>query len=92
MLAIQRLSIAAALIAAFFAADCCLAQPGGWGGDRGGDRGSWGGDRGGFVVGEGTPEQIAELPGSYTGKFLAPVLKKADGKPRKSSSASEAAE
>jgi excinuclease ABC subunit A len=33
-----------------------------------------------------------KAPRSYTGKFLAPVLKKADGKPRKSNSASEAAE
>jgi excinuclease ABC subunit A len=33
-----------------------------------------------------------KAPRSYTGKFLAPVLKKADGKPRKSTSASEAAE
>ncbi|MBN8733605.1 MAG: hypothetical protein J0L64_23935, partial [Acidobacteria bacterium] len=37
-------------------------------------------------------EDIVKAPRSYTGKFLAPVLKKADGKPRKSSGASEAAE
>jgi excinuclease ABC subunit A len=39
------------------------------------DLGPEGGDRGGYVVGAGTPEQIAELPGSYTGKFLAQLLK-----------------
>ena len=38
------------------------------------------------------PEEIVKAPRSYTGKFLAPVLKKAGSKPRKSSSASEAAE
>ena len=40
------------------------------------DLGPEGGDRGGFVVGAGTPEEIAELPNSYTGQFLAQVLKK----------------
>jgi excinuclease ABC subunit A len=39
------------------------------------DLGPEGGDRGGFVVGTGTPEDIAELPNSYTGQFLAQVLK-----------------
>src|SRR5215207_3069158 len=55
------------------------------------DMGPEGGDGGGELVAQGTPEDIARAPRSYTGKFLAPVLKKADGKPRKSS-ASEAAE
>jgi len=32
-----------------------------------------------------------KAPRSYTGKFLAPVLKKVGGKPRKSGGASEAA-
>ncbi len=38
------------------------------------DLGPEGGDRGGEVVGAGTPEQIAKLPGSHTGRFLAPAL------------------
>ena len=56
------------------------------------DLGPEGGDGGGEIVAWGPPEDIVKAPRSYTGKFLAPVLKKADGKPRKSSSASEAAE
>ncbi len=39
------------------------------------DLGPEGGDRGGYVVGCGSPEEIAKLPNSYTGKFLAQVLK-----------------
>jgi excinuclease ABC subunit A len=39
------------------------------------DLGPEGGDRGGYVIGSGPPEDIAELPNSYTGKFLAQVLK-----------------
>ena len=38
------------------------------------DLGPEGGDRGGYVVGTGTPEAIAKLPNSYTGKYLAAVL------------------
>ena len=38
------------------------------------DLGPEGGERGGYVVGTGTPEAIAKLPNSYTGKFLAQVL------------------
>jgi excinuclease ABC subunit A len=38
------------------------------------DLGPEGGDRGGYVVGAGTPEAIAKLPNSYTGKYLAAVL------------------
>ena len=34
------------------------------------DLGPEGGDRGGWIVAEGTPEQIAEAPESYTGKYL----------------------
>ncbi|HXI05203.1 MAG: excinuclease ABC subunit UvrA [Bradyrhizobium sp.] len=56
------------------------------------DLGPEGGDGGGEIVAWGPPEDIVKAPRSYTGKFLAPVLKKADGKPRKSSGASEAAE
>jgi excinuclease ABC subunit A len=38
------------------------------------DLGPEGGERGGYVVGAGTPETIAKLPNSYTGKYLAAVL------------------
>ena len=38
------------------------------------DLGPDGGDRGGRVVAEGTPEQVAKTPGSYTGDVLRPVL------------------
>jgi len=38
------------------------------------DLGPEGGDGGGTLVAEGTPEQVAKVPGSYTGAFLAPML------------------
>ena len=38
------------------------------------DMGPEGGDEGGRVIACGTPEQVAETPGSYTGKFLRDVL------------------
>jgi excinuclease ABC subunit A len=38
------------------------------------DLGPEGGDEGGAVIAEGTPEQVAQVPGSYTGRFLAGVL------------------
>jgi excinuclease ABC subunit A len=38
------------------------------------DLGPEGGARGGKIVGEGTPEAVAKLPGSYTGKYLARIL------------------
>src|SRR5690554_5273619 len=40
------------------------------------DLGPEGGDGGGTVVATGTPEQVAQDPDSYTGQFLAPVLKR----------------
>jgi excinuclease ABC subunit A len=57
------------------------------------DLGPEGGDGGGEIVAWGPPEDIVKAPRSYTGKFLAPVLEKAEA-PRKkrSSGASEAAE
>jgi len=33
-----------------------------------------GGSRGGTVVAEGTPEEVAAVPESHTGSFLAPIL------------------
>ena len=41
------------------------------------DLGPEGGDGGGRVVAAGTPEQVAAVKGSYTGRFLAPLLPKA---------------
>jgi excinuclease ABC subunit A len=38
------------------------------------DLGPEGGARGGEVVAAGTPEEIARVPASYTGQFLAPLL------------------
>jgi excinuclease ABC subunit A len=38
------------------------------------DMGPEGGDGGGRIVGEGTPEMIAAMEGSHTGRFLAPLL------------------
>ncbi|WP_420175705.1 excinuclease ABC subunit UvrA [Luteococcus sp. OSA5] len=38
------------------------------------DMGPEGGSGGGMVVAEGTPEQVAACPDSYTGQFLAPIL------------------
>jgi excinuclease ABC subunit A len=38
------------------------------------DLGPEGGDKGGRVVAAGTPEQVAETPASYTGKYLAPYV------------------
>src|SRR5260370_977037 len=44
------------------------------------DLGPEGGEEGGEIVAEGTPEAVAQTPGSYTGKFLAEVLPKLNGK------------
>ena len=38
------------------------------------DLGPEGGQRGGYVIAEGTPEQVVEVDGSYTGQFLREVL------------------
>jgi len=40
------------------------------------DLGPEGGDKGGTILGSGTPEKIAELEGSYTGKYLKPILER----------------
>ena len=40
------------------------------------DLGPEGGSGGGLIVAEGTPEQVAKVKGSYTGHYLAKVLKK----------------
>ena len=39
------------------------------------DLGPEGGDEGGEIVAQGTPEEVAKVKGSYTGKFLSGILK-----------------
>ncbi len=39
------------------------------------DLGPEGGDGGGYVVASGTPEEVAQVPQSYTGQYLRPYLK-----------------
>lgn len=39
------------------------------------DLGPEGGKGGGLIIAEGTPEEVAEVKGSYTGEFLKPMLK-----------------
>ena len=41
------------------------------------DLGPEGGNRGGTVVATGTPEDVAEVSGSYTGQYLKPILERA---------------
>ena len=38
------------------------------------DLGPEGGDQGGYVVAVGTPEEVAAVPESYTGRYLKPYL------------------
>ena len=45
------------------------------------DLGPEGGSAGGTVVAEGSPEDVAAVPESYTGKFLAEVLDAVPAKP-----------
>jgi excinuclease ABC subunit A len=40
------------------------------------DLGPEGGHRGGTILGCGTPEEIAAMPDSHTGRFLAPLLRR----------------
>ena len=39
------------------------------------DLGPDGGDKGGEIIAEGTPEEVAQEPRSYTGQYLAPLLR-----------------
>jgi excinuclease ABC subunit A len=60
------------------------------------DMGPEGGNRGGFVVAEGTPEEVAAHPDSYTGQYLAPLLEASPAKqppkrPRKKTAATSTA-
>ena len=40
------------------------------------DLGPEGGDKGGTIVATGTPEEVAEVAGSYTGAYLKPILER----------------
>jgi excinuclease ABC subunit A len=40
------------------------------------DLGPEGGDQGGEIVCTGTPEEVAQCPGSYTGQYLGPILRR----------------
>ena len=40
------------------------------------DLGPDGGFRGGQIVAQGTPEEVAQVEGSYTGEFLRKILKR----------------
>jgi len=40
------------------------------------DLGPEGGDKGGEIIAQGTPEELAEVPHSYTGQFLSRILNK----------------
>lgn len=51
------------------------------------DMGPEGGSGGGRVVAQGTPEQVAKVKGSYTGKYLAPML--AEDKARRKATAAK---
>ncbi|MGN6608056.1 MAG: excinuclease ABC subunit UvrA [Jatrophihabitans sp.] len=46
------------------------------------DMGPEGGSGGGTVVAQGTPEDIVEVSGSHTGRFLAPLLRPAPAAPK----------
>ena len=39
------------------------------------DLGPQGGDEGGYIVTEGTPEEVAQVPQSYTGQYLKKMLR-----------------
>ena len=40
------------------------------------DLGPEGGSKGGHIIAQGTPEELVNIPGSFTGKYLRPVLEK----------------
>jgi excinuclease ABC subunit A len=45
------------------------------------DLGPEGGEAGGELVAEGTPEHVAQVTTSYTGKFLHDLLPRSNGRP-----------
>ena len=48
------------------------------------DMGPEGGEQGGYIIAEGTPEHVAGLEGSHTGRFLRSALEQHKGIPRQS--------
>ncbi|HUR69348.1 MAG TPA: excinuclease ABC subunit UvrA [Candidatus Thermoplasmatota archaeon] len=54
------------------------------------DLGPEGGEKGGRIVAEGTPEQVAAVPESYTGQFLKPLLAREVGAAAPTSSGKKA--
>ncbi len=44
------------------------------------DLGAEGGEKGGYLVAEGTPETVAKVKGSHTGRYLRRVLERKDGR------------
>ena len=44
------------------------------------DLGPEGGSGGGQIIATGTPEEVAKTKGSFTGQFLAPILKRKAGR------------
>src|SRR5258705_8738961 len=48
------------------------------------DLGPEGGDGGGEIVTAGTPEDVVKVERGYTGKFLAPVLRRREAKGKRS--------
>jgi excinuclease ABC subunit A len=42
------------------------------------DLGPEGGDGGGRIVAEGTPEEVAQIPGSHTGRYLKKLFSRRD--------------
>ncbi len=56
------------------------------------DLGPDGGPKGGDIIAQGTPEQVAKTKGSYTGRYLKPLLesRRAPGKPTKLTAGSKA--
>ncbi len=53
------------------------------------DLGPEGGDGGGEIIAAGTPEDIAKVARSYTGKFLGPVLRRREARGKKRAVAAE---
>jgi len=51
------------------------------------DLGPEGGDGGGTIVATGTPEQIVQVPASYTGRYLGPLLARQDRQKRRQAGA-----
>ena len=51
------------------------------------DLGPEGGEEGGRIIAQGTPEEVARVPGSHTGQALAPLLAPAELKAAEAPSA-----